>query len=65
MKRFYVHVAVNDLEGSKAFYSRLFGAEPTVLRHDYAKWMIDDPRTPRRCRRAPATPRAAAARAEW
>ena len=44
MKRFYVHVAVNDLEGSKAFYSRLFGAEPTVLRHDYAKWMIDDPR---------------------
>ena len=44
MKRFHVHVAVNDLEGSKAFYSRLFGAEPSVLRRDYAKWMIDDPR---------------------
>jgi len=44
MKRFHVHLAVNDLEASKAFYSKLFGAEPSVLRHDYAKWMIDDPR---------------------
>ena len=23
---------------------QLFGAEPAVVRHDYAKWMIDDPR---------------------
>jgi catechol 2,3-dioxygenase-like lactoylglutathione lyase family enzyme len=44
MKRFHVHVSVKDLEGSKAFYSRLFGAEPAVVRHDYAKWMIEDPR---------------------
>lgn len=44
MKRFHEHVAVNDLERSKAFYSRLFGAGPSVLRHHYAKWMIDDPR---------------------
>lgn len=44
MKRFHVHVSVRDLEGSKAFYTRLFGAEPAVARRDYAKWMIEDPR---------------------
>lgn len=44
MKRFHVHVAVDDLAGSRAFYTRLFGAEPAVVRHDYAKWMIEDPR---------------------
>jgi catechol 2,3-dioxygenase-like lactoylglutathione lyase family enzyme len=44
MKRFHVHVSVEDLDGSKAFYTRLFGAEPAVVKHDYAKWMIDDPR---------------------
>jgi hypothetical protein len=26
------------------FYSMLFGAEPTVLKPDYAKWMLNDPR---------------------
>jgi catechol 2,3-dioxygenase-like lactoylglutathione lyase family enzyme len=44
MKRFHVHVAVRDLDGSKAFYTKLFGAEPAVVKHDYAKWMIEDPR---------------------
>jgi len=44
MKRFHVHVSVNDLEGSKAFYTRLFDTEPAVVRHDYAKWMLEDPR---------------------
>ena len=44
MKRFHVHVAVHDLDGSKAFYTKLFGAEPAVAKHDYAKWMIEDPR---------------------
>lgn len=44
MKRFHVHVAVADLDGSKAFYTKLFGADPAVVRHDYAKWLIDDPR---------------------
>ena len=43
MKRFHVHVAVQNLEGSKAFYTKLFGAEPAVVKHDYAKWMIEDP----------------------
>jgi catechol 2,3-dioxygenase-like lactoylglutathione lyase family enzyme len=44
MKRFHVHVAVKDLASSIRFYSALFGAEPTVTKSDYAKWMVDDPR---------------------
>jgi catechol 2,3-dioxygenase-like lactoylglutathione lyase family enzyme len=44
MKRLHVHVAVDDLQKSIGFYSTLFAAEPTVLKADYAKWMLDDPR---------------------
>jgi catechol 2,3-dioxygenase-like lactoylglutathione lyase family enzyme len=42
MKRF--HVRVDDLDSSVRFYSTLFGANPAVLKPDYAKWMLDDPR---------------------
>ena len=44
MKRFHVHVGVDDIAQSIGFYSTLFGAEPTVIKSDYAKWMLDDPR---------------------
>jgi hypothetical protein len=44
MKRFHVHVAVKNLQKSIVFYSTMFGAEPTVIKADYAKWMLDDPR---------------------
>ena len=44
MKRFHVHVAVEDLSQSVRFYSTLFGAEPTVVESDYAKWMLENPR---------------------
>lgn len=44
MKRLHVHVGVEDLDRSISFYSMLFGAEPTVTKPDYAKWMLDDPR---------------------
>jgi hypothetical protein len=44
MKRLHVHVAVNDLNRSIGFYSALFATEPTVLKDDYAKWMLDDPK---------------------
>ncbi|WP_432721097.1 ArsI/CadI family heavy metal resistance metalloenzyme [Jeongeupia wiesaeckerbachi] len=44
MKRFHVHVSVDDLDASIAFYSKLFAVEPTVRKPDYAKWMLDDPR---------------------
>jgi hypothetical protein len=44
MKRFHVHVSVDDLAQSVRFYSTLFSTEPTVLKDDYAKWMLGDPR---------------------
>ena len=44
MKRFHVHSHVEDLGQSIAFYSKLFGAEPTRVESDYAKWMLEDPR---------------------
>ncbi|CAB3810829.1 ArsI/CadI family heavy metal resistance metalloenzyme [Paraburkholderia fynbosensis] len=44
MKRFHIHVHVDDLAASVAFYSKLFAAEPARVEADYAKWMLDDPR---------------------
>lgn len=44
MKRFHVHLHVADLARSIGFYSTLFGAPPTRVESDYAKWMLDDPR---------------------
>jgi predicted enzyme related to lactoylglutathione lyase len=44
MKRIHVHVAVDDLQRSIRFYSALFAAQPSVIKMDYAKWMLDDPR---------------------
>src|SRR5271155_131689 len=44
MKHFHAHVMVDDLKSSVRFYSALFGSEPAVLKADYAKWMVDDPR---------------------
>ena len=44
MKRFHIHVSVSSLPDSIRFYSQLFGAAPAVEKHDYAKWMLEDPR---------------------
>jgi predicted enzyme related to lactoylglutathione lyase len=44
MKRMHVHIVVDDLQHSIGFYSALFAAQPSVVRTDYAKWMLDDPR---------------------
>jgi len=44
MKRLHVHVAVGDLDRAIGFYSTLFAAEPSVVKPDYAKWMLEDPR---------------------
>jgi catechol 2,3-dioxygenase-like lactoylglutathione lyase family enzyme len=44
MKRFHVHIGVDDLEAAKRFYSAMFGAKPTVEKPDYAKWMVEEPR---------------------
>ena len=43
MKRFHVHLHVDDLTQSVGFYAQLFAAQPTRLEADYAKWMLDDP----------------------
>jgi len=44
MKRFHVHLQVEDLQASIAFYSKLFSAPPARVQEDYAKWMLEDPR---------------------
>ncbi len=44
MKRMHVHVVIENLQQSIGFYSALFDAEPAVVKPDYAKWMLDDPR---------------------
>jgi catechol-2,3-dioxygenase len=44
MKRLHVHVSVSDISQSLGFYSALFAAQPVVVKPDYAKWMLDDPR---------------------
>ena len=44
MKRMHFHVGVADLDQAVRFYATLFGAEPSLRKPDYAKWMLDDPR---------------------
>jgi catechol 2,3-dioxygenase-like lactoylglutathione lyase family enzyme len=44
MKRLHVHVSVKDLSASIRFYRELFNTEPVVIKEDYAKWMLEDPR---------------------
>jgi catechol 2,3-dioxygenase-like lactoylglutathione lyase family enzyme len=44
MKRLHLHVSVPDLAQSIAFYETLFGAPASVVKDDYAKWMLEDPR---------------------
>jgi len=44
MKRLHVHVSVDNIPNAIGFYSALFAAQPSVVKTDYAKWMLDDPR---------------------
>lgn len=44
MKRLHIHNRVSNLDASIAFYSQVFDAQPNVLKDDYAKWLLDDPR---------------------
>lgn len=44
MKRFHVHVRVKDLQESITFYNALFNTQPALVKADYAKWMLEDPR---------------------
>ena len=44
MRRIHIGLDVQDLDASIRFYSQLFGQEPEVIKADYAKWMVEDPR---------------------
>jgi catechol 2,3-dioxygenase-like lactoylglutathione lyase family enzyme len=44
MKRLHVHVSVTNLDDSVRFYRELFATDPVVVKSDYAKWMLEDPR---------------------
>lgn len=44
MKRMHIHVGVEDIARSVQFYSAMFAAKPTLVKDDYAKWMLEDPR---------------------
>jgi lactoylglutathione lyase len=43
MKRFHVHVHVDNLAQNIAFYSAMFNQAPARTEDDYAKWMLQDP----------------------
>lgn len=43
MKRIHLHIAVNNLVESIDFYSVIFGTKPSIIRDDYAKWLLDEP----------------------
>lgn len=43
MKRLHIHMAVEDLEKNRVYYTALFGAEPTKVKEDYIQWLVDDP----------------------
>jgi hypothetical protein len=44
MKRMHIHLSVANVGDSIAFYSTLFATQPSIVKPDYAKWMLDDPR---------------------
>lgn len=41
-RRLHIHMSVDDIENSIAFYSTQFQAEPTKVKEDYAQWLVDD-----------------------
>lgn len=43
MKRFHIHIHVDDLPRNIEFYSKMFGDQPARVESDYAKWMLDEP----------------------
>lgn len=43
MNRIHINLKVADLSESIRFYNAMFKSEPTVVKVDYAKWMLDEP----------------------
>lgn len=44
MKRMHIGIVVNDIDANVTFYTSLFGQPPTILKPDYAKWQLEDPK---------------------
>lgn len=44
MKRMHIHISVDDIESNVRFYSAVFASDPSVIKPDYAKWMLTDPK---------------------
>lgn len=42
--RVHISLSVPDLDQAIQFYSTMFAQSPTVVRDDYAKWLIEDPK---------------------
>jgi hypothetical protein len=43
MKRFHVHLHVDDLDKNIGFHSTLLNQPPFRTEADYAKWMLEEP----------------------
>lgn len=43
MKRLHIHLHVEALDASIAYYERLFGVPPTRREAGYAQWLLDEP----------------------
>ena len=44
MKTLHVHIKVDDLQKNIEFYNTLFATQASVIKEDYAKWMLADPK---------------------
>lgn len=42
--RMHISVSVEEISKAIEFYTTLFNQPPSIVRDDYAKWMIEDPK---------------------
>lgn len=41
-RRLHIHISVENIEESIAFYNIQFGTKATKVKEDYAQWLVDD-----------------------
>ena len=41
-RRLHIHMSVDNIEDSIAFYNTQFGTEATKVKDDYAQWLVED-----------------------
>ena len=44
MKVAHISLVVKDMDANVAFYTDLFGCPPDILKPDYAKWRLENPK---------------------